>query len=44
MARKLFLIDVVTQIFRAFYAIRSGMNSPVTGEPTAVFRVHVDAA
>src|SRR5690606_36829222 len=38
MARKLFLIDGYAQIFRAFYAIRSGMNSPVTGEPThAVF-------
>lgn len=38
MARKLFLIDGYAQIFRAFYAIRGGMNSPVTGEPThAVF-------
>ena len=36
--RTLYLIDAYAQIFRAYYAIRSGMNSPVTGEPThAVF-------
>ena len=34
----LYLIDGHAQIFRAFYAIRGGLNSPVTGEPTqAVF-------
>ncbi len=34
----LYLIDGHAQIFRAYYAIRGGMNSPVTGEPThAVF-------
>jgi len=34
----LYLIDGYAQIFRAYYAIRNGMNSPVTGEPThAVF-------
>jgi DNA polymerase-1 len=34
----LYLIDGHAQIFRAYFAIRSGMNSPVTGEPThAVF-------
>src|SRR5690606_1992689 len=32
------VIDTYAQIFRAFYAIRAGMRSPVTGEPTqAVF-------
>lgn len=30
----LYLIDGHAQIFRAFHAIRSGMTSPVTGEPT----------
>ena len=36
--RTLYLIDAFAQIFRAYYAIRGGMNSPVTGEPThAVF-------
>ncbi len=30
----LYLIDGHAQIFRAFYAIRSNMTSPVTGEPT----------
>ena len=36
--RTLYLIDAYAQIFRAYYAIRNGMNSPVTGEPThAVF-------
>jgi DNA polymerase-1 len=36
--RTLYLIDAHAQIFRAYYAIRGGMNSPVTGEPTqAVF-------
>ena len=34
----LYLIDGYAQIFRAYYAIRNGMNSPVTSEPThAVF-------
>ncbi|MBW3621963.1 MAG: DNA polymerase I [Armatimonadetes bacterium] len=34
----LYLIDGFAQIFRAYYAIRGGMRSPVTGEPThAVF-------
>ncbi len=34
----LYLIDGHAQIFRAYFAIRGGMNSPVTGEPThAVF-------
>lgn len=34
----LYLIDAHAQIFRAYYAIRGGMNSPVTGEPSqAVF-------
>ncbi len=34
----LYLIDGHAQIFRAYYAIRTPMNSPVTGEPTgAVF-------
>lgn len=38
MARTLYIIDGYAQIFRAFYAIRGGMTSPVTGEPTqAVF-------
>lgn len=38
MARHLYLIDGFAQIFRAYYAIRGGMQSPVTGEPThAVF-------
>jgi DNA polymerase I len=36
----LYLIDGFAQIFRAYYAIRGGMRSPVTGEPThAVFGV-----
>jgi len=30
----LYLIDGHAQIFRAYFAIRGGMNSPVTGEPT----------
>ena len=34
MSRTLYLIDGHAQIFRAFFAIRSPMNSPVTGEPT----------
>jgi len=38
MSRTLYLIDAYAQIFRAYYAIRGGMQSPVTGEPThAVF-------
>ena len=32
--RTLYLIDGHAQIFRAFFAIRSAMTSPVTGEPT----------
>jgi DNA polymerase-1 len=36
--RTLYLIDAYAQIFRAYYAIRGGMRSPVTGEAThAVF-------
>jgi len=36
--RTLYLIDAYAQIFRAYYAIRGGMHSPVTGEAThAVF-------
>lgn len=30
----LYLIDGHAQIFRAYFAIRGGLNSPVTGEPT----------
>ncbi|MFK7960649.1 MAG: DNA polymerase I [Phycisphaerales bacterium] len=30
----LYLIDGHAQFFRAYYAIRGGMSSPVTGEPT----------
>jgi DNA polymerase-1 len=30
----LYLIDGHAQIFRAYYAIRGGLTSPVTGEPT----------
>lgn len=38
MARTLYIIDGHAQIFRAYFAIRGGMSSPVTGEPThAVF-------
>lgn len=38
MPETLYLIDGHAQIFRAYYAIRGGMHSPVTGEPThAVF-------
>src|SRR5437660_11932763 len=38
MPETLYLIDAYAQIFRAYYAIRGGMRSPVTGEPThAVF-------
>ncbi len=33
-AEILYLIDGHGQIFRSFYAIRGGMSSPVTGEPT----------
>jgi len=40
MPETLYLIDGHAQIFRAYYAIRGGMRSPVTGEPThAVFGV-----
>ena len=36
--KTLYLIDGHAQIFRSYFAIRGGMNSPVTGEPTfAVF-------
>ncbi len=36
--KTLYLIDGHAQIFRAYFAIRGGMNSPRTGEPTqAVF-------
>lgn len=34
MQRTLYLIDAYAQIFRAYYAIRGGMRSPLTGEPT----------
>ncbi|HTE17908.1 MAG TPA: DNA polymerase I, partial [Armatimonadota bacterium] len=38
MPETLYLIDGFAQIFRAYYAIRDGMRSPTTGEPTqAVF-------
>lgn len=38
MPETLYLIDGFAQIFRAYYAIRGGMRSPVTSEPThAVF-------
>ena len=38
MPETLYLIDGYAQIFRAYYAIRGGMRSPVTGEPShAVF-------
>lgn len=38
MPRTLYLIDAYAQIFRAFFAIRNGMRSQITGEPThAVF-------
>jgi DNA polymerase-1 len=33
-APTLYLIDGHAQMFRAFFAIRGGMTSPVTGEPT----------
>ncbi|MBI5833368.1 MAG: DNA polymerase I [Armatimonadetes bacterium] len=36
--KSLYVIDGFAQIFRAYYAIRGGMTSPATGEPTsAVF-------
>jgi DNA polymerase-1 len=34
MAKTLYLIDGHTQFFRAYHAIRTGMTSPVTQEPT----------
>ncbi|HXG23138.1 MAG TPA: DNA polymerase I, partial [Chthonomonadales bacterium] len=34
MQRTLYLIDAYAQIFRAYYALRGGMRSPITGEPT----------
>src|SRR5947208_13483319 len=38
MPETLYLIDAHAQIFRAYFAIRGGLRSPVTGEPThAVF-------
>lgn len=38
MPETLYLIDAYAQIFRAYYAIRGGMRSQITGEPTqAVF-------
>lgn len=38
MSETLYIIDAYAQIFRAYYAIRNGMRSPVTSEPThAVF-------
>ena len=33
-SKRLYLIDGHAQIFRAYHAIRGGMSSPVTGEPT----------
>lgn len=40
MRETLYIIDTFAQIFRAYYAIRGGMRSNVTGEPThAVYGV-----
>jgi DNA polymerase-1 len=40
MPRTLYIIDGYAQVFRAFFAIRNGMRSPTTGEPThAVFGI-----
>src|SRR5437660_7528599 len=40
MTETLYLIDGYAQIFRAYFAIRGGMRSPNTGEPThAVFGI-----
>jgi DNA polymerase-1 len=40
MPETLYLIDAYAQIFRSYYAIRGGMRSPVTSEPThAVFGI-----
>lgn len=36
MAKQFYIIDGYAQIFRAYYAIRGGMLSPVTSEPTHV--------
>lgn len=36
MAETLYIIDGHAQFFRAYYAIRSGLTSRVTGEPTAM--------
>ena len=33
-SKTLYLIDGHGQFFRAYHAIRAGMTSPVTGEPT----------
>src|SRR5438309_12063763 len=38
MPETLYIIDTYAQVFRAYFAIRGGMRSPVTSEPThAVF-------
>ena len=38
MPETLYIIDTFAQIFRSYYAIRGGMRSPVTSEPThAIF-------
>ncbi|MDZ4753991.1 MAG: DNA polymerase I [Phycisphaerae bacterium] len=34
MSRRLYLIDGYAQFFRAYHAIRSGLTSPITNEPT----------
>ena len=35
MTKSLYLIDGHYQVYRAYYALRQPLNSPVTGEPTA---------